>query len=142
MDIRKWTFFCVLILLGAPAHAASFDCKKASSKTEKMICKSDELSHLDTKLAEAYQATYVSFDQTDQEQLLIAQRAWLGAMRAKCDDEECIATSYDARIDQLKSLAKSGLNKESPKSLKYWTRRKREKFLMTSAAMKTCLIFR
>jgi uncharacterized protein len=118
MDIRQWAFFCVFIFLGASVHAASFDCKKALSKTEKIICGSDELSHLDSELANKYQMAYAASGQAAQEKLVMAQRAWLDFVRMNCEDEECIAIFYAARIDQLESLAKSGANEDSSESRK------------------------
>lgn len=110
MDIRRWVIFCGFAILGTSAHAASFDCSKASSKSEKLICGSNELSNLDSKLAEKYQVAYAASGSVAQEKLVVAQRAWLGFVRLNCEDEECIAILYKARIDQLEGLAKSNAN--------------------------------
>jgi uncharacterized protein len=49
----KWIVLGGLVLQGA-AQAASFDCAKAQSKVEKIICADAELSKLDEDLATAY----------------------------------------------------------------------------------------
>ncbi len=41
-------------LIVVMAHAASFDCGKASTTVEKLICSNDQLSKLDEELAEIY----------------------------------------------------------------------------------------
>lgn len=54
--------FAALALLFLPhtASAASFDCRKASAKIEKLICKDAELSRLDEEMAGAYAAALKS----------------------------------------------------------------------------------
>jgi uncharacterized protein len=47
------TFF--VLTIATNMHAASFDCGKAASEVEKLICGDDELSKLDDSLSEAYQ---------------------------------------------------------------------------------------
>lgn len=56
-----------LFLLGT-AQAASFDCAKAKSEVEKLICSNDELSKLDESLNEAYLQT---LNRTDIKQQII-----------------------------------------------------------------------
>ena len=43
-----------LLFLHAHGNAASFDCAKASSPTEKMICQNPNISKLDDRLSAAY----------------------------------------------------------------------------------------
>jgi uncharacterized protein YecT (DUF1311 family) len=102
----------VMLLIGATisnsALAASFDCAKASTKVEKMICGDIELSARDSTLAIFYKrAMNVS---ADKEQLKQEQRAWLKAV-AKCEDLKCLKTHYYSRIN---SLADISLNNITP----------------------------
>src|ERR1700742_1650338 len=83
------------------AHAASFDCNKASAADEITICDSRELSQLDVKMATLYDTVIklvgmgVRGDMQDQ------QRAWLRT-RADCGhDRACISKLYDSRIRAL-----------------------------------------
>jgi len=43
-----------LLALPAVAAGASFDCAKASTRIERLICSSPALSELDTKVAKRY----------------------------------------------------------------------------------------
>ena len=94
------------------AHAASFDCRKASATDEIAICDSRELSQLDVKMATLYDTIVklvgmgVRGDMQDQ------QRAWLRS-RADCaGDRACIRKLYEARIRALEAevarIAKGG----------------------------------
>ncbi|HEX4329706.1 MAG TPA: hypothetical protein VH105_23165 [Burkholderiales bacterium] len=94
----------MLLLGGAQAQAASFDCAKASAKVEKAICANPALSALDERMAAAYKkqlaaagdsADYVRFD----------QREFVKALRAAHEGEiedqiEC-AKAYVACIKRL-----------------------------------------
>lgn len=92
-------------MLPITSFAASFDCKKASTSVEKLICTDPKLSELDTDLAQAYRgAVKVSPD------VKVGQRQWLKERNA-CVDVACLANAYQARISELKSLADaSGTN--------------------------------
>lgn len=94
-------FTCVLLAylaLMTTVQAASFDCTKASTKIEKMICRDAELSKFDDDLALAYQHT---LDQSDDKQkVIIEQRLWLKNIRNACKDESCLKQSYQSRISQ------------------------------------------
>ncbi|HZO45701.1 MAG TPA: hypothetical protein VFB68_07395 [Xanthobacteraceae bacterium] len=94
------------------AHAASFDCGKASNPDEITICDSRELSQLDVKMATLYDTVIklvgmgVRGDMQDQ------QRAWLRT-RADCGhDRACIKKLYESRIHGLEGevarIAKGG----------------------------------
>lgn len=79
---------------------ASFDCAKAATLTERIICVSDEtnLRSLDRELA-AMWAQVVAAGKGD----LAQQRRWL-ASRAKCgQDRDCLSLLYQKRIDQLRA---------------------------------------
>jgi uncharacterized protein len=52
-DLILGTFF--LLIIAENIDAASFDCGKATSEVEKLICGNEELSRLDDSLSEAYQ---------------------------------------------------------------------------------------
>jgi uncharacterized protein YecT (DUF1311 family) len=78
--------------------AASFDCTKASSTTEKLICNNEFISKLDEQLASSYkQAMEKSIDK---DVLKKSQAAWLKQQRA-CKDAACLEIAYQARINDL-----------------------------------------
>jgi uncharacterized protein YecT (DUF1311 family) len=89
---------CTLPLAGAGAWAASFDCTKAATRVEKLICADAALSQLDSALAQRYQSVRRLAD--DPEAVLAAQRAWL-RQRDRCRDSDCLANAYRERIAAL-----------------------------------------
>jgi uncharacterized protein len=80
-------------------HAASFDCSKATSEVEKIICANDELSKLDNSLITAYQQV---LDRTRKKKEMIeSQNQWLENERNECQDAQCIKKAYEIRIKEL-----------------------------------------
>jgi uncharacterized protein YjbI with pentapeptide repeats len=80
---------------------ASFDCVKAATLTERMICAEDEtiLRSLDRELA-AMWAEVRAGGKGD----LAEQRRWLAA-RGQCgQDRDCLSLRYQKRIDDLRAL--------------------------------------
>ena len=51
---RLTGFLIFLLTLASGVHSASFDCQKAKSVNERLICKDVELSKLDDELVFAY----------------------------------------------------------------------------------------
>jgi ankyrin repeat protein/uncharacterized protein len=80
-------------------HAASFDCRKAESEAEKMICSDDELSRLDESLHKAYLEALKRAD--IKTQMIKSQRQWLKNERDACQNAECIKNAYETRIKEL-----------------------------------------
>lgn len=84
--------------------AASFDCSKAASTTEKIICGDEAISTLDEQLASSYkQALGAS---SNKEATKKTQIDWLKQQRA-CKDVTCLTQVYQARINQLLSSTPS-----------------------------------
>jgi uncharacterized protein len=52
----RYRFALVPIVVAHVCGAASFDCARAKSKVEKLICANSELDRLDIDLAATYQA--------------------------------------------------------------------------------------
>ena len=63
----------------------SFDCKKARTKTEKIICNDETLAHLDKQMAQAYKKARASLDKAGKQRLLKEQREWLANLRQKSE---------------------------------------------------------
>ncbi len=97
-----WLMLLVVTLAPAALHAASFDCMKAVSRTDKMICANEELSLADEKLAHAYRAAYRKT--RDKKALNAAQRSWARKRNSATDPEE-LKFMYKTRIDELKKSA-------------------------------------
>jgi uncharacterized protein len=109
--------FCMLILtFMTSSYAASFDCAKAGTKVEKLICSTPSLSKLDSDLADIYKDALRKEPATRQEQV-----SWIKD-RNKCADAACLETSYKERMDELtnfivrsdrNALAVSDINKQA-----------------------------
>lgn len=81
------------------SFSPSFDCRKASTGSERLICSSKELSAADVKLAQAYKsAANVS---SDKGILKSEQNAWRNNERDACSDIECMLAAYQNRLIQL-----------------------------------------
>jgi uncharacterized protein len=80
------------------ADGPAFNCAKASSKVEKMICADPTLSSADSVNADIYKEALQTSDNANQ--VKQEQRQWLKA-RNTCQTTDCIGKAYDARYNQL-----------------------------------------
>lgn len=90
----------------APAEGAApprakipptFNCDKAGTASEKMICASDELAALDREMARAYRQLF-NVAVKRRELLATEQRAWRLSVRDACPDAECMTQVMRQRI--------------------------------------------
>ncbi|MEO8672997.1 MAG: lysozyme inhibitor LprI family protein [Tahibacter sp.] len=97
------TRFAVSILLcgliNHGAGAASFDCSKAATPTEHLICAEPALSRQDEQLADAYRAALKRA--ADPRVLRAKQLEWLKVQRDACGDSTCVMRVSAARISAL-----------------------------------------
>lgn len=77
----------------------SFDCGKASTATERLICSSNELAQADVQLAQAYKAALGNA--ADKAALKKEQAAWLKNQRNVCTDANTMLKAYQERTSQL-----------------------------------------
>lgn len=87
-----------------------FSCDKASTKIEKMICGSQELSALDNLMSSLYEEVLSKTD--DKDQIKQSQIAWLNSERKNCSNNKCLNKAYKQRIHflntRLAALGKTG----------------------------------
>lgn len=83
------------------AFAPSFDCSKATSAVNKIICSDRELSELDLELSAEYKSAIA--DQNDPSGLIENQRDWLKNTINDCQDKPCIVEAYKNRIAELQA---------------------------------------
>jgi len=88
-----------MLFLLTTALAASFDCGKAASEVEKLICGDDELSRLDESLSKAYLEVLERAD--IKEKIIKSQKQWLKNERDACQNAECLKKAYESRIGEL-----------------------------------------
>lgn len=105
---------CVLLalwlLIGAdPARA--FDCARAGTDVEQLICAAPGLKSLDDALGAAYQSVRDQTPKNGRAALSAAQRAWI-AEREACSSAEdptaCVQSSTQTRTAQLQGAALAG----------------------------------
>jgi uncharacterized protein YecT (DUF1311 family) len=107
----------LLIAAATPAAAASFDCAKARTKVEKLICKDPQLSRQDEDLAKAYGEALKLWDGQIAAYVKMNQRGWVGSRALEtpgmsgggllCEDDAnslpCLRTIHADRIAVLRS---------------------------------------
>jgi uncharacterized protein len=85
------------------AFAASFECRKAQGRIEKMICLDSQLSELDEHLARYFEAAMVTLGRGDS-CLRADQAQWLKSVRNVCKNNACLKTAYLNRLSELDAL--------------------------------------
>lgn len=91
--IAFWLFFAGFI---GGAQAASFDCDKAASEVEKMICADYVLSNLDVGVSSVY--ARMVFRSADPAKVRAEQRSWLKNTRNVCQTVQCVEVAYKQRL--------------------------------------------
>ena len=77
---------------------ASFDCAKAASGVETIICGDEAVAARDRALSMVYRR---ALGTSDGPKIRIEQRAWIEKQRDACADAACLITAYDIRLDDL-----------------------------------------
>lgn len=89
------TAFFLLALFASPTYSASFDCSKASSDNEKMICKNPTVSKLDEDLGVAFKPLRNSGI------FRTIQSDWLLNVRDNCESVQCLEEAYSEQVGFL-----------------------------------------
>ncbi len=98
----QFIFLFLVVLFPSLSLAASFDCTRAATKMEKLICSDAQLSKSDEDLAATY--SKVLIEAADPAAIKKQQREWLADVRKRCDEVVCIRNAYTLRITQLASI--------------------------------------
>ena len=103
MVMRAGPLIFLLPLLPAMnAGAASFDCAKASTKVEKLICADAELSRLDKEIAAAYAQLLSLLDslgaKLERKKFQELRQRWAREDIVNCKDVNCLKNSYKSQI--------------------------------------------
>lgn len=107
---RFITLFLGMLWIPMASYAASFDCRKAVSVVEKLICSDKTLSALDDELAEVYRMLRNDLDSEKVAALAEAQRSWIGKRNICKEDRACLKFSYDKRVSELRAFQMMGAN--------------------------------
>lgn len=93
-------------------QAASFNCKKASTQAERMICNNSDLRAADAKMADAYKRLLEVLPKSERKLLKADQRNWLKERNIEfqsCQEAYC-HVFYLVRIEQLNPVEQVGFN--------------------------------
>ena len=82
------------------SFAPSFDCNKASTGPERLICSNKVLAEADVKMAQAYKSTFNG--SADKSTLKQNQRNWMLQIRDACSNADCMIDAYNTRLTQLR----------------------------------------
>ena len=99
----------VSLALMSTAQAASFNCAKASTNIEKMICGNAELSKLDEEMNVAYNTALQNVRHAAS--IRQAQKQWIKERNA-CSDEACVEHAYGRRLYVMNSSDTNVLTQE------------------------------
>jgi len=97
------TFVVFALLVAMPAMGASFDCVKAQSRVEKLVCETPKISDLDSKLGQVYDEALRKANPEQRKQLITEQKHWLQFTRNPCDTETCLKHAYWSRQAALEA---------------------------------------
>ena len=92
--------FCASMIPSLEAFA--FDCAKASTRVEKLICADKKLVELDRELNKLYREA----SKREPQGIKVEQRQWLKS-RNSCPDVACVSAAYEDRVDELKSFIRA-----------------------------------
>jgi uncharacterized protein len=109
LNILALVVLAVTGLAATAAQAAGFDCQKAATHIEKLICADPALSDLDSELKRVFdfiegetfghnaEPPYQTIDPVGHD-----EASWIRTVRSKCMDTACLKRVYVARIADLR----------------------------------------
>src|SRR6185503_6560585 len=101
--IRLVPVLFIVVFAASPAAAQSFDCAKAQTRVEKMVCGDRSIADLDEYLGRYYAAARA--DNKGAASCLQADQAeWLKSKRDACADASCLKSAYLNRLAELDAL--------------------------------------
>lgn len=101
--MTRATVFLSLVLLASGAQSASFDCQKASSRNDRMICDDAELSRLDDEVGVAYKEALRKA--SSPKELIANQREAWKLRERECSTKACLADWFVQRLAYLGTTA-------------------------------------
>lgn len=93
--------FTIVSVAGTAQAAPSFDCSKAGTGVENMICDHPKIAQLDSDLADAYKTALRDSPWASANRRIRAeQKEWI-TQRNRCDTPRCLRQTYHQRISVL-----------------------------------------
>ena len=103
MILRVVPFAALLMCAAAPVAAQSFDCAKAQTRVEKLVCSDRGVADLDEYLGRYYAAARAG-NARAASCLQADQNEWLKSKREPCTDASCLKSAYLNRLAELDPL--------------------------------------
>jgi hypothetical protein len=82
----------------------SFDCRRARTRTEHMVCADDRLAAYDRTMASQFYSALSNGDTATRAELRRTRDRFL-AYRERCPDAACVAEAYRDRMDEIRDIA-------------------------------------
>lgn len=105
--LRAVLLSILLSAMAVPAAAASFDCAKARTKVEKLICDDPELSRQDEAMARAFSEALTVWDGKIAAATRLNQKGWVGSralLPPGMDQGGILCTDDKTRLDCLRGV--------------------------------------
>jgi uncharacterized protein len=83
----------------------SFDCAKAKSSAERLICVDSELAAAEKRMAERYKEALQSLTREQQELLKQDQRSWQTERNRRCENSQVCKSVLEGRTDELIAIS-------------------------------------
>jgi hypothetical protein len=93
-----------------PAAKPSFDCARAGTQGEAMVCSDPRLARLDAAMAMQYRRA-MAVASPEQTQLLQTSRSRFLAYRDHCPDRACVANAYVGRMREIGDIMEGRLDR-------------------------------
>lgn len=87
-----------------PPAAPSFDCRRARSRSERMVCGDAQLAGLDRAMSSRFYAALSRGDERTRTALRRSRDRFL-AYRERCPDPACVAAAYRDRMDEIADIS-------------------------------------
>jgi len=100
--------YLVFLFFGSMAHSASFDCQKARSTNEFLICGDSELSQLDDQLAQQYK--YAIKRSENYREIIENQKSAWRQREKDCSSKICLIDWYAQRKSYFIRNSQNSLN--------------------------------
>jgi uncharacterized protein len=104
MKMQAVAMALLVMGFGDVAVAQSFDCAKAQTRVEKLICSNETVVELDEYLGRYYAAGREALEGGAVACLQADQAQWLEAARNACTEAACLESAYLHRLGELDAL--------------------------------------
>lgn len=85
----------------------SFNCRQAGTRSEKMVCSSNQLAARDRAMSSLYYSAIASADPATKRRIRNSRDSFL-VRRERCTSEACVAGVYQNRIEEIRRIASGG----------------------------------